>query len=565
MNVRLRANEPLSRLAEQLRDVGGPLAVRELDLTNCVDLDAQQLPPLIAECKALQCLRCVGCAIRPSDVTRLARLHLPHLAEVEFSCLVSSNVFEDEVKRAFLSIYEPGQKALNLRRIYCEVSQDYNFTLMAALLIHSPNADNLHVHLLDGDFHKVVRECLALVSEYTELETFTFTSELPSPIQGEPAAPFDFSSYVSVCANISHRRSINYWSCARLRDLVDDSVERRSMPLQTVLVVVDDDLAPEWIRLASLKHVWKDVRQLCILLLPPIPSIFYPAAGSQYRDCLRVFSTSLRHVVELNISAFHFQIGVDVTVLLQDGSLEFLQALSAPPCAFRRVTALRRLALHCPDLRELDVRFETRGRFSRCDGCEGTSLLVTEEGTEFRDGASPVFRNGLARVTLSHVRDTACLWFIECCRPMATLRLSYCPLQFDYGLLCRLLARSSGASCLIFQQHLFRLDDAALLANLHHFAELQYLYLLSETPLSPSEALHAVTAASQSLPQLKCLHAHYQDIADPSSLGTVTWMRGRGGAKCDRVVRGGACFQSCSTATFIGLAKPLNRDFQPML
>ncbi|KAH7943852.1 hypothetical protein HPB52_011995 [Rhipicephalus sanguineus] len=564
MNVCLRANEPLSRLAEQLRDVGGPTVV-ELDLTNCIGVDVNQLLPLVAECGILQRLRCPSCAIPPSNVIRLAMQQLPYLTEVEFSCLVDRNALQAEIKNIVSSKCPPGGGALNLRRIYCEMGQHQNIALLFALLHYSPNANYLHVHLVSGNFQKTVEACRGLLAKHRQLEEFTFTSELPSPIQSEPVPPFDFATLAAVCANISHLRSINFWNCTRLRDLADDSAPMRFMIFQTILVAVEDDLTAEWIRLASVKHYWKNVRQLCLVLLPPRPSSFYPAAGGNYRDCLRAFSNAIAHVVEINISTFHFEIGLDVTALLQEGSLQFLQSLSAPPCGFRRVSALRRLALHCPNFQELDVRFERRGRLSRCDGCEGNRPLVNEEGTEFHDGASPVFRNGLARLTLSQVHDAACLWFIESCKPMATLRLSYCPLKMDYELLSRALADSSGPSCLIIQHHLFRLDDTALLANLDRFAELRHLYLLSEMPLSPSAASNVVTEASRSLPHLKCLHAHYQDIADPRLLGTITWMRGPGGAKGDRVLRGGPCFQSCSTATFIGLAKPLNRDIQPML
>ncbi|KAL1474528.1 hypothetical protein MTO96_037896, partial [Rhipicephalus appendiculatus] len=312
-------------------DVGGALAVRELDLTNCVEVDVQQLLPLIAECKELQRLQCAACAIPPSDVIRLATQQLPLLDEVEFSCLVRRDILEAQNNHSNLPVHPRGGGASNLRRIYCEVSQEHNFAILYHLMQCSPNAKHLHVHVVCGDFYRAVRECHDLLEEYRQLETFTFTSELPSPIQSEPVSPFTFANCAAVCANISYQRSMNNWNCVRLRDLVDCSVERRSMPFQTVLVAVEHDLTPEWIRLASVKHVWKYVRQLCLQLLPPSPSVFYPAAGDNYHDCLRVFSAELRHVVELNISTFHFETGHDVTVLLQDGSLQFLQSLSAPP------------------------------------------------------------------------------------------------------------------------------------------------------------------------------------------------------------------------------------------
>ncbi|KAL3178764.1 hypothetical protein MRX96_009443 [Rhipicephalus microplus] len=562
MNVRLRANEPVSRLAEQLKAVGGALAVAELDLTNCVDVDVPQLLPLIAECKQLQCLRCASCAIPSSDVVRLVVQQLPHLVEVEFSCLGGRDSSEAEINPIVASGSPRSGGASNLRRVYCEVGQDRHFARLLALMKHSPNVAHLHVHLLGGEFHKAVRECHTLIATCTRLETFTFTSELPSPFQNEPVVPLFFAKFAAVCANIRYHWSNNLWSCLRLQDLVIDSVERRCMPFQTVLVAVQDQKTPDRIRLASQKHTWQHVRQLCLVLLPPSQTCVYPAAGGSYLDCLREFSARLRHVVEVNISTFHFATGLDVSALLQEGSLQFLQSLSAPPCGFRCVSALRRLSLHCPDFRELDVRFETRGNLSRCEGCEDESSLVAE----FRNCTGPAFPNGLAMLTLWYVRDVMCRWLIECCCPMATLRLSYCPSKLDFGRLCSTLADSTGTSCFILQHHIFRLDDVDLPTNVRRLADLRYLYLLSETPLSPNAALLAVTNACQSLPQLKCLHVHYQDVTDPAILKTITWLRGLRGVQGDyRVVQDGPCFEACSTATFIGLIKPLNRHIQPML
>ncbi|XP_049273840.1 uncharacterized protein LOC119399875 isoform X2 [Rhipicephalus sanguineus] len=241
--------------------------------------------------------------------------------------------------------------------------------------------------------------------------------------------------------------------------------------------------------------------------------------------------------------------------------MPFLQSLSAAPCGFRSVLTLQCLATYCPDFKELDVRCESRGSFYRCAGCESEHLYVKG----FHSFASPAFRNGLARLTLSRVHDAACLSFLECCRPVATLRLSYCPLELDYERMSRALAHSSDPICLILQHHLLRLDDTDLLENLHRFTDLQYLYLLLHTRLDERELPSSMTCILRSLPQLKCFHVHYVCDANPEVLRTATWMRGPGGAMSDELVRGGRCFQSCSTATFIGLAKPLNRDFQPML
>ncbi|KAH7944655.1 hypothetical protein HPB52_023064 [Rhipicephalus sanguineus] len=561
MNVRLRANEPASKLAERLRRAGGPLAVRDLDITNCFDVNVQQLVPLITECKLLQHLRCAACTIPPSDVLMLVMQRLPHLVEVEFSCLIDRTIVHAEISRLAGIACTLGCSALKLQRLYVEIGQEHNFRLLSTFLRCCPNASSLHVHLVCGEFHEAVRECHTLLEEHRQLDTFRFTSELHSPFQCDPPSALHFAVYVAVCANFTYQRSKNLRSCARLQDLAEAGVEPQTIPFQTALVAVEDQFTPEWLRAASITHDWRDVRQLCLVLFLPHLSTTFPAADGTYRDCLREFSTQLRQLVELNVSSFHFGPGIDVTAFFEGGWMPFLQSLSAAPCGFRSVLTLKCLATYCPGFKELDVRFESRGSFFRCAGCESETLYVSG----FHSFPSPAFRNGLARLTLSRVHDAACLSFLECCRPVATLRLSYCPLELDYERMSRALAHSSDPICLILQHHLLRLDDTDLLENLHRFTDLQYLYLLLYTRLDERELPSSITCILRSLPQLKCLHVHYECDDSPRVLRTATWMRGPGGEMSDELVRGGPCFQSCSTATFIGLAKPLNRDFQPML
>ncbi|KAL3217466.1 hypothetical protein MRX96_032380 [Rhipicephalus microplus] len=82
----------------------------------------------------------------------------------------------------------------------------------------------------------------------------------------------------------------------------------------------------------------------------------------------------------------------------------------------------------------------------------------------------------------------------------------------------------------------------SLQVTLRRFAATRCLYLLTETPLSLGAASDAVTEASRSLLKLKCLHAHYPSIVDPSIKETITWLRRPGGGKGYRLFRGGLCF-----------------------
>ncbi|KAL3178762.1 hypothetical protein MRX96_009441 [Rhipicephalus microplus] len=541
MIVRLRAHEPVSKLAERLGHAEGPLAVTDLDLTNCVGADVRQMLPLITECKQLRRFMCTACPIRPSALLTLVR-QLPHLEEIQFSILPLGAKGAIEIRRLSAIVGTEGSVPLKLQRVYVEGRQKTNeFRLLSTLLRCCPNAKYLHVHLVCGDFHEAVRECHILLAEHAKLDAFRLTSELSSYIVREPPATFDIVSYATVCANLTYQKSVNFRSCARLRDLVGIGVQQQTMPFQTTLVAVDDSLTPEWFREASVKHDWSNVRHLCLLLLPQRPGKFYPAAGCTYSERLRLLSRQLVHLVELNVNAFHFGPGLDVTTFLQDGSLPFLQSLSAPPCGFRSVLALARLAACCPKFKELDVRFDRRRSILECAGCDSDPFFANE----FPRSASPAFRNGLARLTLSQVHDAACRWFIECCRPVSTLRM--------------------GPSCLIIEHKFFGFDDVALLTNPFHFADLQFLYLLFYRCVQPSELPQYVARLRQSLPLLKCLHVHYRQPINTTFVTTVTWIRRQSGGAGEDLIRNGPCFLSCSTATFIGLAKPLNRDFQPML
>ncbi|KAH8019007.1 hypothetical protein HPB51_015633 [Rhipicephalus microplus] len=228
--------------------VGGASAVTELNLTNCVDVNILRLLPLITECKQLHRLRCAACAIPSSDVVRRVVQQLPYLVEVEFFCLGERDSWEAEINPIILSGNLRNGGASNLRLVYCEVGQDHNFARLHALMEHSPNGAHLYVQLLRGDFRNAVRECHTLIATCTWLETFTFTSEVSSPFQSEPVVPLFFAKFAAVCANIRYRWSNYFWSCFRLQDLVVDSVERRRMPFQTVLVAGQDKKTPDRIR-----------------------------------------------------------------------------------------------------------------------------------------------------------------------------------------------------------------------------------------------------------------------------------------------------------------------------
>ncbi|XP_054925409.2 uncharacterized protein [Dermacentor andersoni] len=567
----LRANLGVSSLVEHLKHLMAhtTCAIRELDLTNCILVETNELPLHIAKCTTLQSLRCVACPLRPSALLGLMLERLHYLAEVEFSLVADTDV-QSEIRHVQQCASEmPGALALNLRRMYVEVSGYLNFKLLSAVLRYCPNLDKLHVHLVRGAFSNALLECKVILQQCVNLEKFAFSSEVPASIQRLPSTPLEFTSCAAVCANVSYRMSTNSWSCVRLQDLAVNCIDPLILPQQLVLVAVHhgEGTTAECIRLASLGHFWTNVRQLCLVLFPAQPSNgVYATAGAAYRDSLRHFiSVQLQQVVELNISAFHFGPDLDLTALLQDGSLEHLQSLSATPCGLRRPSALRCLAQNCTKFKELDVRFDRRGSFDRCTVCEGEFYLDPEDMPQMQDG-TPMFHNALVRLTLSDVHGRISLWLIETC-PALSVRLSDCPNPShpDYPSLGQLLARNSSLSCLVLRHDALPFGEACLMENISRIASLQYLCLLSAAPLQDNVATVSLLAFTASLkPHIKCVHVHYRNSTRATEK-RITWMKRAGATSGGVLVRDGPCFLCCSTATFIGLAKPLNRDFKQIM
>ncbi|XP_054925406.2 uncharacterized protein [Dermacentor andersoni] len=568
MTLRLHPSLRLPSLAELQIAMSGEGPIRELDLTNCILLEPNELPLHIARCTGLQSLRCVACPLTPSALLGLMLEWLPHLKEVEFSLVADTDV-ESEIRHVhYMASQVPGALALNLRRMYAEVSGHLNFKVLSALVRYCPKLDELHVHLARGIFINALLECDIVFRFCASLETFVFSSEVPSSIR-LPPEPLHFTSCAAVCANVIYQKSSNMWNCVLLRDLVDGSVDPLLLPQQLVVVAVHhaEGTTAEWIRVAALGYYWANVSQLSLLLFPVQPSHgVYATAGAAYRDSLRDFiSVKLKQIVELNISAFHFGPDLDLTALLQDGSLEHLQSFSATPCGLRRPSALRRLAQNCPDFKELDVRFDRRGSFVRCAVCEGEFYLDPEDSLEMYDTV-PVFRNVLTRLTLNEVHGRIALWFVEVC-PAVSVRLSDCPSPSHpyYPSLGQLLARNSSLSCLVLRHDALPFGDACLLENICRIASLQYLCLLSAAPLRDNVAEASLLTFGDSLkPRIKCVHVHYRNSTDGIEK-RITWIKRTIAPSGGVLVRDGPCFLCCSTATFIGLAKPLNRDFKEIM
>ncbi|KAH6922758.1 hypothetical protein HPB50_018802 [Hyalomma asiaticum] len=565
MSIRLQIHQQIESFVQQMRDIGGPSDVRELDLTNCFLPEPDQLFFHIQQCTLLRSLRCINCALRPGDILVLIAQELPCLVEVEFS-LASETVIDTAL---LMGTREQEWRSVDLRRelrrMYVDVCYNPCFETLRKLLRFFPNLKDLHVHLSHGSFPTAVLQCTAILVELASLETFTFTSDLLPPYLRQLVRPLRFMSCAFVCANVIYRKWSDNCNCVCLSDLASDPSGPRVLPYDVILAAVDVEnevLTAEWIRAAALRNNWWRVGHLCLLLLPADHlSVVYPKATAAYCQCLRYFfEEALCTVTELNISHFHFGPDLDLKDVLQLGSLGRLQSLSVSPCGLRRLSALHLVAQCCPDFKELDVRFERRGHFEHCAGCEGEVQFGPGDMSETHSADRAGFKNRLCRLTLSDVSNAVCRRFIESCGPTTTVRLFNSPDPLTC--LGETLADNSTPRCLVLQHEHLQFHDSSIMAALSRMISLEYLYLLSAVSLPDDVAERSVLDLSK-LPGLLFLHVHYRGLqCDYSKYEKITWMRKVDApVGCGTLVRKGPCFPCCTPATFIGLSKPQNRDF----
>ncbi|XP_065292437.1 uncharacterized protein [Dermacentor albipictus] len=565
MIVRLRANERACALEQRLNEVDASADVHELDLTNCIFADPDKLSVLISKCTGLRYLRCVACSLRSSDLFRLIFDWLPNLVQVEFSLVARTGV-DSEVREVLDLVPRIRESPVrNLRRAYVEVGGYENFKLLSLLVRLCPNLAELRVHLVHGVFWNALLECRDILRDYVVSQTFVFTSEVPASIQHELTVPIELTNCAAICANVSWDRRSDSWNCTRFIDLALFNQDGLTLPSQMIVFAVHEgNLTPEWIYRAAGKHVWSEVRQLCLVLYPAERhSAAYPTAGGNYRQSLRELLTAVQHIVELNVSSFHFRADNDFTAMLEEVRLPSLRALCAPPCGFCHRFALRRLALSCPNLEDLDVRFDRQGSLARCAACDGGFCTEPEEDMDGSHANGPFLRIKLVGLTLSDVPRLISMWFLEHCRAV-TVRLADClsSMFCDYERMGELLIDARPRH-LVLKLHSLPLSENFFLSKLIHITSLQYLAILLADPMAEDVAEMCVSTLTTRLPDLRCLHVHY-----PSTSGgteqRVTWMRQEGTAEGGGVVCDRPCFL-CSTATFIGLIKPINRDFQTVL
>ncbi|KAH7967718.1 hypothetical protein HPB52_002012 [Rhipicephalus sanguineus] len=363
---------------------------------------------------------------------------------------------------------------------------------------------------------------------------------------------------LQICSNVVYVKSrFRDYSCAQLNHLASGDGSADMPPQLVLLAVYVPELLAQRIHLACRIRRWTSVSRLCLVLVPQEPEgTDYPAVGVEFVPCLReFFTTAVSNLLELNVNSFHFGRDLDLTKLIRDASTNTLKALSASPCGLCHPSALQRLISSCPALEELDVRVYHRGSLVRCVVCESPFALHADD-VALLNGNSP---SKQFRLTLCDLPRLESLRFLQRCS-VTELRLFNCPetVREEYASLGVLLAGNNNLRCLQLQQEWLPLCDQSIITNLTCLQSLQYVCLLTGAYASDefvNSFLHGLDIVMRNL---KVAHVHYRRPPEGAQQ-RVTWMRNASWPRLERghghVLRDQPCVL-CSTATFIGLAKP---------
>ncbi|KAH9373766.1 hypothetical protein HPB48_000532 [Haemaphysalis longicornis] len=547
----------------------------ELHLTNCIFADTARLYECTSRCVALRSLHCIGCPFTASQLLTLLLESLPQLSRLEFSLWAEGSGIQEDVDRlAEIRSRTHRATARNLSSLYVEVYGKENCELLDAFLQFCPNLVRLHVHhTMGGNFRRFVLRIDDLLNQQNSLEQFVFTSESlpPQHLQPEPYQPqLSFAKCASMAGNVFHCRSSLAWNCVQQQDLAEWTLVPDTPRQLVVFAALNNVAAAEQLRAFSNFHQRLPVQALCLVQPPLEPYMNYPPVGVEFYGPLSDLFSAFRRLTELNVNSFHFSVGFDMTQLLSAATFTQLRGLSASPCGLRHARALRRLAISCPFLDDLDIRVNESYIPFMCYVCERSLHFSVDDIAELHNKTNP-----LGRLTIVNVPNLTSLDFLGNCH-VAELRFSTSPwlARSRYEGLGALLAGNRELRCLTLENKTLELSMDTFREELERVQTLRYLCLLSEWPMYEDIAQDLFESLILRLPHLEVLHVHYLDHHYVKK--RVTWVLGaeqrselQGGAVRPLETRGRFLRQQpcviCSMATFIGLTRPHNRGWRTSL
>ncbi|KAL3195755.1 hypothetical protein MRX96_045496 [Rhipicephalus microplus] len=571
MHLRLNPFEEVAVLEQRLNAAGCPENVHELELTNGVVADPDDLCRCIIRCTELRKLYCVSSGIRLKSLIINVLPKLPHLSHLELTLDECVNI--EEALSMLSAIPATETISGSLRQLYVEVSGMLRIRVLGAMLEKLPNLAELHVHNLRELLSLAVREIESLWIQAPTLQRLRMTSETPTEAQEEPVADRlledpDLRNWAMVCGNLLLRRDPPTRNCVRVRDLAIRTEPLH--PTEPVIIVINNDEGiptASQIREAGTQNDWRDVRGLTLALVRSGDAAEEVARAnaeieSGLLSFLRHFTGSsggIGHLKELNLSSFHFADMVDFTRVLSDARLTTLTALSVTPCAIWYPGALRRLATTCHELDDLDIRVYSDYR--RCSRCWQPLALSAASGSHLTRG----------RLTFYNMTGFASLDFLSTSR-ISELRMSdKCDdAMVRLTTLFQKLRQNTLLRCLVVSFPHIRYNHE-MYQDLPMLQDLCFLSLETSTAHDEVTVRDFIEWVASHSNALEVIHVHFPHHLTGMT-ERFTWVRSVETSKqsdsgddanppdpaTGRVFTDRPCV-ICSTQTFIGLIKPHNR------
>lgn len=561
-------------------------AISELDLTNCVLPYSATVEQALGRCANLTALRCVNCRLSSRALFSLVLSRLPKLELLHWSLLGCRDGRDEATPALQVLDGNNNRRMSSIRSMYVElVESSIHVHTLCRLLPRCPHLRTLHVHVL-GSCDDCTSGAPTAYGDrpLTELESFTYTTdaargrcpyasrsafiesrELWHLLLGsdEPLVQA-FRGYATLCNNVALRlRPRKSRSCVHLSELLPACDPSPAESMRQLCVTVDE---PYHLSAAAARtDRWSSLDSLT--LLSPLPlnrPTFPPGVGALYEAPLRSLFSACQALRELNLSRFHFTPDLSCCAVLA-ACLRHLRALSLPACALADPNSLEDLSRGKFALQELDVRGSATTAHSVCAVC-------SDPRTCDASSLAPLSRLGpLRRLTLCGLSNVHSVSFLGGCR-VRELRLAHLGRRglccYAQGLGTVLAAHAASLRVLKMEHAALMLGSHLLLDQLTKASSLELLCLTTNAQLPPSDRRQLLDTLLPRLPRLQALHVHapgLRPLTQRPPRPRIHFDGSNGENASPSVVFTNELSILCRASNFIGLAKPYNRQPQPMV
>ncbi|KAH7973487.1 hypothetical protein HPB49_001520 [Dermacentor silvarum] len=563
-----------SASVRSLLEGGRSKHVRSLHLTNCIVATPDSLLACVALCTRLTDLRCVGCPLDADLLLKVVTKWLPSLQRLEWSLRIRNFVARASYRADYRRLRDCASTVrerarTRLRRSRARSAGEPQVLgclrkplpqpeapsraraprkTSPRLPAHPPSRHQRRsFHLLEGRsplWRRLLGRARIVHCQQTLLAVCR-----PRKRDVQSAARFPCS--------LPTRSSWAIW-CR------DAAFSSWSVLGNLVLVVLVTAEAPGMLLQAAAEQSWNGLRALTLVSASEPDDISaelsgghlhgWPCGKRRVSPCLAhalgIFLAACRTLTELNLSAFHFSqehmIFTDITAA---SGLGRLRALSVAPCALMTPgEPLRILAVLCTRLEELDLNDVSEPAFNN-------------------------WRSSLRRLTLYNVQQIGSLHFLA--REFHVGELRLCGLDAlptrsgSHELLGGILAHNPYLRSLVIEHDALPLHADFLWSTLGAARQLRYLCLLSKVSSRRAVIMRFAGDLLRLLPSLVSLHVHYAEADSPFAVaGRRTTLVRRARSWFENDVEDGQVVVLeedqcvlCCTSTFVGLAKPRNRNW----